>query len=292
MPLAPVLPRNSSPWFQCGAHDGFFRRSYCIYNACRRGGSHESHRHHRFPGGCAVMSMMLAQRLPVGPVPADCNRACLEGLINQYLDAVVAHDPKPLPLSADVKYTEQEQIMEVGDGFWKTVTGRGNYNHYFADPVAGQAGWMGTMREKAGVLLMTVRLRVQLGRITEIETSYFRAGGGGPNNIEPWTKWDSLRLSGCSRFHSRSGRRDSSLYAINPSETQCKEKTIGKTRRQDCDHHRRNRRHRRSQSSGRRLAWDRNQVAQRRPHSTAGGHQSRSTDRRMPSRTHHPRPAA
>jgi hypothetical protein len=102
----------------------------------------------------------------------------LEGLINQYIDAVVAHDPKRLPLSADVKYTEQEQIMEVGDGFWKTAVGRGNYNHYFADPVSGQAGWMGTMREKAGLLLMTVRLRVQLGRITEIETSYFRAGGG------------------------------------------------------------------------------------------------------------------
>jgi signal transduction histidine kinase len=42
---------------------------------------------------------------------------------------------------------------------------------------------MGTIREKGGLLLMTVRLRVQLGRITEIETSYFRAGGGGPNNI-------------------------------------------------------------------------------------------------------------
>ena len=132
---------------------------------------------------CAVVPMLTAQRLPVGPIPADCNRSCLEGLINQYLDAVVAHDPQRLPLSADVKYTEQEQIMTVGDGFWKTATSRGNYNHYFADPVVGQAGWMGTMREKAGVLLMTVRLRVQLGRVTEIETSYFRAGGGGPNNI-------------------------------------------------------------------------------------------------------------
>ena len=63
---------------------------------------------------------------------------------------MVAKDPKRLPLSADVKYTEQEQVMAVGDGFWKTVTGRGAYNHYFADPVAGQVGWMGTMREKAG----------------------------------------------------------------------------------------------------------------------------------------------
>ena len=78
--------------------------------------------------------------------------------------------------------------MAVGDGFWKTVTGRGNYNHYFADPVAGQVGWMGTMRERGGVLLMSVRLRVQLGRITEIEKSFFRAGGGGPNNIAAMDK--------------------------------------------------------------------------------------------------------
>lgn len=74
----------------------------------------------------AVSSLLIAQRMPGGPIPADCNRACQEGLINQYLDAVVKHDPKGLPLSANVKYTEQEQIMEVGDGFWKSVTGRGS----------------------------------------------------------------------------------------------------------------------------------------------------------------------
>jgi hypothetical protein len=147
--------------------------------------------------GYAIAPHLDAQaRLPVGPVPQDCNRACLEGLMNQYLDALAAKDPKRLPLSADVKYTEQEQVMGVGDGFWKTVTGRGNYNHYFADLVAGQVGWMGTMRERGGVLLMSVRLRVQLGRITEIEKSFFRAGGGGPNNIaamdkqpQPETLW-------------------------------------------------------------------------------------------------------
>ena len=142
-----------------------------------------------FAIGYAVAPDLNAQaRLPVGPIPQDCNRACLEGLMNQYLDALVAKDPKRLPLSADVKYTEQEQVMAVGDGFWKTVTGRGNYNHYFADPVANQVGWMGTMRERGGVLLMSVRLRVQLGRITEIEKSFFRAGGGGPNNIAAMDK--------------------------------------------------------------------------------------------------------
>ena len=29
-----------------------------------------------------------------GPIPLDCNRACLEGVIDQYLKALVAHDPK------------------------------------------------------------------------------------------------------------------------------------------------------------------------------------------------------
>jgi hypothetical protein len=116
-------------------------------------------------------------------VPADCNRMCLETLVDQYLAALVAHDPKRLPLSADVKYTENDQVLDVGDGFWNTNTGLGNYKHYFADPVTQQAGWMGTMRERGGLLLMALRIRVQLGRITEIETNFFRAGGGGPNNI-------------------------------------------------------------------------------------------------------------
>ena len=116
-------------------------------------------------------------------ISANCDRECLERLVDAYLAAVVAHDPTTLPLSADVKYTENEQLLRVGDGFWQTATGIGNYKHYFADPVTGQAAWMGTMKERDTPLLMALRLRVQLGRITEIETSYFRPGGGGPNDI-------------------------------------------------------------------------------------------------------------
>ena len=119
----------------------------------------------------------------LGPIPLRCDRACLEGVMDQYLAAVVAHDPKRLPLSADVKYTENAQVIEVGDGFWKTVQGRGKYTHYFADPEFGQVAVMATMMEAGAPLLMSVRLRIELGRITEIETVYFKPGGGGPNNI-------------------------------------------------------------------------------------------------------------
>ena len=123
-----------------------------------------------------------------GPIPLNCNRACLENVVNQYLAALVAKDPKRLPLSKDVMYTENNQVIQVGDGFWKTVQGRGKYTHIFADPEFGQAAYMGTMLEAGGPLLMSLRLRIELGRITEIESVYFKPGGGGPNSIADMDK--------------------------------------------------------------------------------------------------------
>jgi hypothetical protein len=131
-----------------------------------------------------------------GSIPLNCDRACLENVVEQYLSAVVAHNPKQLPLSKDVRYTENDQAVELGDGFWKTAEGRGNYLHVFADPEFGQVAFMGTMREAGAPLLMSGRLRIELGRISEIESIYFKPGGGGPNNIadmdkpyKPETMW-------------------------------------------------------------------------------------------------------
>jgi hypothetical protein len=123
-----------------------------------------------------------------GPIPLNCNRACLENVVNQYLTALVARDPKRVPLSADVKYTENDQVIPVGDGFWKTVGGRGKYTHIFADPEFGQVAYMGTMMEAGQPLLLSLRLRIELGRITEIESVFFKPGGGGPNNIADMDK--------------------------------------------------------------------------------------------------------
>jgi hypothetical protein len=108
--------------------------------------------------------------------------------MDQYLAAVAARDPKRLPLSKDVKYTENNQVLEVGDGFWKTAQGVGRYKHFFADPEFGQVAFMGTMMEAGAPLLYSARLRIELGRITEIETILFKPGGGGPNNIAAMEK--------------------------------------------------------------------------------------------------------
>jgi hypothetical protein len=135
-----------------------------------------------------VGALVMPASGSTGPIPLNCDRACLEGVIDQYLAAVVAHDPSRLPLSADVMYTENAQVIEIGDGFWKTAEGIGNYRHIFADPEFGQVALMGTMREAGTTLLMSLRLRIELGRITEIESVYFKPGGGGPNNIDGMDK--------------------------------------------------------------------------------------------------------
>jgi hypothetical protein len=44
------------------------------------------------------------------------------------------------------------------------------------------------MMEAGQPLLLSLRLRIELGRITEIESVFFKPGGGGPNNIADMDK--------------------------------------------------------------------------------------------------------
>jgi hypothetical protein len=135
-----------------------------------------------------ILAWQSAAVASTGPIPLNCNRACLENVVDQYLTALAARDPKRVPLSADVKYTENDQVIPIGDGFWKTAEGRGKYTHIFADPEFGQVAYMGTMMEAGGPILMSLRLRIELGRITEIESVLFKPGGAGPNNIADMNK--------------------------------------------------------------------------------------------------------
>ena len=49
-----------------------------------------------------------------------CDRACLEGFVDKYLDAAIAHDPSLLPLSKDVKFTENGQRLVSPTGTGKS----------------------------------------------------------------------------------------------------------------------------------------------------------------------------
>ena len=147
--------------------------------------------------GLAGANPAKADPAPMGPV--DCDRACLQDMVDQYLAAVVAHDPHRLPLAPDVRYTEDGQQLALGDGFWGTASGPGVYRHYFLDPRTGQAGFFGVMKENGNNVILALRLKLEGKQISEIETVLGRsglgtAGPGGAPNLEAMGKPDDVWL--------------------------------------------------------------------------------------------------
>jgi hypothetical protein len=116
----------------------------------------------------------------------DCDRACLNSYADQVLAAFVAHDPSTLPLARQVKYTENGQQLELGNGLWGTASGIGNYKIYADDPQAGEVMFMGTMLENGAPIIINLRLKIEIRRITEIESTIARKEAGSlarPENL-------------------------------------------------------------------------------------------------------------
>jgi hypothetical protein len=99
-----------------------------------------------------------------------CDRACLQGTVDRYLAALVAHDAGRLPLAHGVRYTENGQVLDLHDGLWGTATALGKYRNVFADSADGQVVVFTVIHEHAYVDLLATRLRVEEGRIAEIES--------------------------------------------------------------------------------------------------------------------------
>ena len=116
----------------------------------------------------------------------DCDRACLNALTDEVLAAVVGHDPSRLPLSRQVKYTENGQQLQLGEGFWGTASALPTYKIYADDPQAGEVMFMGVMQENGAPAIFCSRLKIQLHQITEIEVIISRKEPGSiarPENL-------------------------------------------------------------------------------------------------------------
>ncbi|HXQ25346.1 MAG TPA: hypothetical protein VN822_02955 [Candidatus Acidoferrales bacterium] len=114
-----------------------------------------------------------------------CDRACLYGFLDQYLDALKAKDPSRLPLAKGFKYTENNVAMNIGDGVWGTVTGLGTYNLRMADATNGQVGFYGIVQETSATSTFALRLKVEDRKISEAEILIRRSEGGGPFPSKP-----------------------------------------------------------------------------------------------------------
>ncbi len=100
----------------------------------------------------------------------DCDRACLNGLAEQFVSALLDHDPSKVPLAKGVRYSENSVPLPIPDGFWKNATGVRPYRLYVADPDWGTIGFYARMYQNGEPVIVSTRLRVYRRQLTEIET--------------------------------------------------------------------------------------------------------------------------
>lgn len=108
-------------------------------------------------------------------VPFECDRACLRGFMDLYLEALVAHDASRLPVTRNVKYTENGVRLNLDDGLWNTASALPGYRVDVIDEEAGSVGLLGILDENGNRNWFAARLKVEQGRIvSEIENLVVR----------------------------------------------------------------------------------------------------------------------
>jgi len=108
---------------------------------------------------------------------ATCDRQCLEGFVNQYLEAMVARDASRAPFSENAKFTENAKVISLAqpaEGLWAATTSLQDYKFYVADPQAGQVAFVGLVQENGKPALLSMRLKIENQKISEIESIVVR----------------------------------------------------------------------------------------------------------------------
>ena len=68
-----------------------------------------------------------------------------------------------------MKFTENGQRLELGDGLWNTMTGKGAYRLFVTDVEAQQVAFLGSITEANVGAVIGLRLKIRNNQITEAE---------------------------------------------------------------------------------------------------------------------------
>jgi len=108
----------------------------------------------------------------------SCTRDSLQALIANYFKAVETHDMSALPTAADLRITENGQEMKAGEGFFASG-GEVHLERSLIDTercgTVTQAVTDETIDGARTLAVMVVRLKVDQGKVREIETLVTRA---------------------------------------------------------------------------------------------------------------------
>lgn len=139
----------------------------------------------------AACLAIAAGTFSTGALAEECDRACLGGLVTQYVDALVARDPSALPLAEKVRFTENGSTQELGKGAWETITSKATFRHDYLDTAKQVAAAHVELREGDNPVLYSLALHVEDGKIAGIESLVHRLTPDSP--FQPKVLGESVR---------------------------------------------------------------------------------------------------
>jgi hypothetical protein len=94
-----------------------------------------------------------------------CDRACLEGYVDKYMDAMLTHEPSKTLFAENIRFTENGVQLPFGnEGLWASMVGKGTYKFYIPDIETQQIAF----------IAIGLRLKIQNGLISEAEQLVIR----------------------------------------------------------------------------------------------------------------------
>jgi hypothetical protein len=115
---------------------------------------------------------------------AECDRACLLEGTDEYLAALAAGDPEAAPLAENVRFVENLEAMDPGEGLWSSATGGiTDFRIVVPDPQLQQVGLIGVLERENEPVVVAMRLKFAGREITEAEHIVTPPAQGNMSNL-------------------------------------------------------------------------------------------------------------
>src|SRR5579872_95726 len=102
---------------------------------------------------------------------SSCNRDCLRSFITRYLNALMTHSTRDLPLAGNVRFTEDTVVYRPGESpLWHNISLLRDYRLDVLDVRQGVAATLAIVEEGGAPVMLALRLRITDGKISEAET--------------------------------------------------------------------------------------------------------------------------
>ncbi|MEY2942087.1 MAG: hypothetical protein RLY97_101 [Pseudomonadota bacterium] len=123
------------------------------------------------------------------------DRPQLYAVLDSYLAALSRRDATAVRWADGCQTSENNVMLDVGDGLWGTIDRLGDYQLRFADSQTGEVGYFGVCHEHTEESAFTLRLKVNAaGEVAEAETIVVRQSDSGIKFLNP-RYWDKPILN-------------------------------------------------------------------------------------------------